>query len=77
MMLSCKEITELVTDYFEGRLSFYDRLRFRFHAGMCRHCRKYVRQMKETVRDLGRLPQGAIPPEAKEALMQGFRNWKR
>ena len=28
-MLNCQQITELVTDYLEGQLSFGDRMRFR------------------------------------------------
>ena len=47
-MLTCKEITELVTDYAEGNLSFMDRVRFQMHIGMCRNCRRYVRQVKAT-----------------------------
>ena len=37
-MLTCKEITELVTEYAEGHLSFTERLRFQLHIGMCRSC---------------------------------------
>lgn len=76
-MLTCRELTELVTDYLEGRLAFGQRLRFHLHIGMCRHCRAYLRQMKTTIRALGRLPQEPIPPELAEDLLQRFRNWKR
>ena len=76
-MLTCRELTELVTDYLEGRLVFGQRLRFQLHIGMCRHCRAYLRQMKTTIRALGRLPQEPIPPELAEDLLQRFRNWKR
>lgn len=54
-MLTCRQLTELVTDYLEDRLSFMDRLRFRLHVGMCRHCRAYLDQMKQTIRTLGKL----------------------
>lgn len=76
-MLTCKELTELITDYLEGRLSFMDRLRFQMHIGMCRHCRAYLRQMKLTVATVGRLPDEPIPPEARDALMDRFRDWKK
>ncbi len=52
-MLTCQELTELITDYLEGRVSFMDRVRFRLHIGMCRHCRAYLDQMKQTIRTLG------------------------
>jgi anti-sigma factor RsiW len=75
-MLTCKEITELVTDYAEGNLSFLDRVRFVMHIGMCRNCRRYVRQMKATTRALGLMPPPEIPPELEEELMRRFEGWK-
>jgi len=48
--MSCRELTERVTDYLERRLSFGERLRFRVHLGTCRHCRAYLRQMQATIR---------------------------
>ena len=76
-MLTCRELTELVTDYVEGRLSFLDRLRFQMHVGMCRDCRAYVRQLKQTIRALGELPPESIPPDVQRALRERFRDWKR
>ena len=76
-MLTCKEVTELVTDYLEGRLSFMDRLRFHFHVGMCGNCRAYLKQMKQSIRAVGKLPPGPIPPAVRDELVQRFRGWKR
>jgi predicted anti-sigma-YlaC factor YlaD len=76
-MLTCQELTELVTDYLEGKLSLGQRLRFEMHIGMCSHCRAYLRQMKHTVRTLGSLPEDSVPPEALNHLLQRFRDWKR
>jgi predicted anti-sigma-YlaC factor YlaD len=76
-MLTCRELTELVTDYLEGRLSFGKRVQFRMHVGMCRHCREYLRQMKQTIRMLGKLPDQAMPDDVRNELMHRFRNWKR
>ncbi len=70
-------MTELVTDYLEGRLPLPRRVRFQLHLGMCRHCRAYLRQMKATIRTLGRLPQEPIPPHIADDLLRRFRNWKR
>lgn len=60
-MLSCKEVTALVTDYVEGRLSFTERIQFRIHMIGCPHCRRYLRQMRVTQRALGALPVESIP----------------
>ncbi len=76
-MLTCRELTELVTDYLEGRLGLRERLRFEFHLGMCRHCRAYLRQMKDTIETLGRMPDESISADMRDRLLDRFRTWKR
>ena len=76
-MLTCQEVTEVVTDYLEGRQSLMQRLRFQVHLGMCRHCRAYLQQMKTTVDTIGRLPNESIPPEMSKEVLDRFRAWKR
>ncbi len=76
-MLTCRQITELVTDYAEGNLSLVDRLRFQLHIGMCRNCRRYVRQVKATAAALGELPPPEIPPELEDELLRRFETWKQ
>lgn len=74
-MLSCRDITEIVTDYLEGRMSFANRVRFHMHLGMCRHCRAYLRQMRLTIQTLGRLPAEPMPVEIRDDLLRRFRTW--
>jgi anti-sigma factor RsiW len=76
-MLTCQELTELVTDYLEGKLSLGQRLRFEMHIGMCSHCRAYLRQMKQTVGHLGSLREDEIPEEVSQRLLARFREWKK
>lgn len=76
-MLTCRELTEIVTDYLEGRLSLVDRLRFEVHVGMCGHCRAYLRQMKQTIHTLGSLREDDIPEEVSQRLLARFRDWKQ
>jgi len=76
-MAYCRTLTELVTDYLEGRLSTGERLRFQLHLGLCRHCRAYLKQMKLTVRKLGQLPAEPMPAEVKAELLARFRGWAR
>jgi predicted anti-sigma-YlaC factor YlaD len=76
-MLTCRELTELVTDYLEGRQSLVDRLRFEIHLGMCSHCRAYLRQMKQTIRTLGELREEDIPEDLSQRLLVRFRDWKK
>lgn len=75
-MLTCKEITALVTDYAEGNLSFPERVRFVMHIGLCRHCRRYVRQMKAATRALGLVSPPELPPELEQELLRRFEGWK-
>jgi anti-sigma factor RsiW len=75
--MRCQELVELVTDYFEDALSRRDRARFERHIGECEYCARYLEQMRITVRTLGSLPTETIPPDAREALLEAFRDWKR
>ena len=72
--VTCQEFTEAVTDYLEGSLTFLRWIRFQMHLGMCIDCRAYLRQMKQTVQTLGKLPDEPIPPAVREELLRRFRN---
>jgi len=74
-MLTCREITEIVTAYAEGQMGRADRLRFRLHIVTCRNCRVYVRQLRATAGALGRLPPPEIPPHVLSELMRRFEGW--
>jgi anti-sigma factor RsiW len=76
-MLTCQQMTTLITDYLEGRLPWPDRARFRMHLGMCRHCRNYLRQMKLSVSVLGRMPPDPVPDDVMNALLVQFGDWNR
>ncbi len=76
-MLTCQQMTEVCTEYLEGRMSFGHRLSFQLHLGMCRHCRIYLRQMKTTIETLGRLDDQPMPTAVREALLTRFRDWQR
>lgn len=76
-MITCKQLTELVTAQLEGQLSLTDRLRFQAHLGLCRHCRKYLRQMRITLKTLGKLPDLELSPQVEQELMARFADWKQ
>jgi predicted anti-sigma-YlaC factor YlaD len=75
--LACQELVELVTDYLEDRLPPVQHRRFEAHLALCRGCRIYLEQMRQTIRVLGKLTEESIEPEARERLMNVFRDWKR
>ena len=75
-MLSCKELTELATDYLEKDLPWRERLRVQVHLSMCRHCRRYLDQMRKVIALLGRLPIEPVPPNLLEKLLPQFREMR-
>jgi anti-sigma factor RsiW len=75
-MLSCKQVTELITDYLEGRLDLIERMRFQMHVGMCKHCRAYLRQMKATVAAVGQLPDEHLPDDVRDEMRKRFATWQ-
>jgi anti-sigma factor RsiW len=74
--LACRELVELVTDYFEGSLSSTDRRRFEEHVARCGGCQAYLDQMRTTIRLAGRLTEESIPPRARDRLLAAFRGWQ-
>lgn len=67
-MLTCQEITELVTAYVERQMPLMQRFQFRMHIGMCKHCRQYLRQMRTTLKVTGALPSEPIPTDVRDEL---------
>jgi anti-sigma factor RsiW len=74
--MSCKELVELITEYLEGTLPAADRARFDSHLELCQGCRAYLEQIRGVIGALGKLSEENVPPDAREALLQVFRNWK-
>jgi anti-sigma factor RsiW len=74
--LTCRQIVELVTEYFEDALPPQDRSRFEEHIMSCPPCRAYLEQMRQTIRLLGRIPEETVRPEAEDSLRAAFRGWK-
>lgn len=74
--MTCQELVELVTEYFEGVLKPVDRVRFEDHLRECPYCRTYLEQMQQTLGTLRRLSDDSLHPVARDALLQVFRDWK-
>lgn len=74
--MRCQELVELVSDYLEGALSPADRARFDAHLATCEGCTRYVEQMRLTIRLAGRLTAESMSPEARDALLRAFRDWR-
>ena len=75
--LSCQELTELVTDYLEDALPPAEHARFEEHLAECGNCEIYLEQIRSTIRVTGTLAPDELSPEAEEALLHAFRDWRR
>ncbi len=75
--LSCRELVELVTDYLEATLPVEERTRFELHLAYCDWCRTYLAQMRQVLERAGELTEESVAPEARDALLAIFRDWKK
>jgi anti-sigma factor RsiW len=66
--ISCRELVELVSDYFDGRLAEPIRVRFEDHLALCPGCVTYLEQMRVTVRLIGRVEELGSRPEVAAPL---------
>jgi anti-sigma factor RsiW len=74
--LTCQQLVELVTDYFEEALPAETRQQFEAHLARCAPCRVYVAQMRVTIELTGQLREEDLAPETKERLLDLFRRWQ-
>ena len=74
--LTCQQLVELVTDYFEDALSPAERDRFEAHVRVCPGCDQYLEQMRITMR-LVRDADGLEERPEVAALLELFRDYKR
>ena len=75
--MTCAELVELVTEYLEDRLAAGETARLEAHLALCEPCGIYIEQMRQSIAILGRLTEDDLPPGAADALLAGFRDWKR
>jgi anti-sigma factor RsiW len=74
--LTCEELVELVTDYFEGALAPEERGRFEAHVADCPGCEIYLDQMRATLA-LTRASAGLEQRPETTALLEAFRDYRR
>lgn len=69
-MLTCRDLSEIATDYLEGDLGLRQRTAIQLHLLMCKHCRRYVDQLAKTVALLRASAQSEAPGDD---LLDAFR----
>lgn len=73
--LTCEEFVELVTDYLDGAMDPPAVRRFEAHAALCPGCDVYLDQIRDTVATVRRLAPEHLDPEARDRLLEAFRDW--
>ena len=74
--MDCKELVEAITAYLDGALPAADRRRFDAHLAECPYCTEYLEQMRKTIARLGTIDETALSHEARERLLNAFRDWR-
>ena len=72
--VTCQEVVELVTDYFDGAMSAEEAALFEQHLNFCDGCDWYVEQMRATIATVGRIDDAEVPPVMRERLLAAFRD---
>ena len=75
--MTCKELTETLTDYLEGVMPLEDRKRFDAHLAICDGCVTYVDQMRQVIATVHVLRRDEVEATAPNDLLEAFRAWKR
>jgi len=83
-MLSCKDVTQLISESMDRPLPLRKRIGMRLHLLMCKFCSRYERQLlliRETVRRLVAtedrpegVPGGLLSEETKVRIRKSLRN---
>ncbi|GAA4359378.1 zf-HC2 domain-containing protein [Kangiella marina] len=72
-MLSCKHTIAQGTDYLDKELGFWRKVEMKMHLMICVNCRRYVKQLKQTVIMLSK---GQFKQPSKEQIDQLKREYK-
>lgn len=70
--LTCREVTDRVTDYLEGCLSNFTKMRIGLHLASCAGCRSYVKQISLLQDTLALLPKMTPSPINRLRLRRHF-----
>lgn len=71
-MLRCRSVIERAGEYLDHRLPWPARIGVRAHLFMCRNCRRFLRQLRQTASLLRAAPPSIVPPEVEQALVNVF-----
>ena len=65
MKITCRHVYENASDYIEGPVSPSRRALLFIHLVICKHCRRYLHQLRLTIGIAARIPPLHEPTEAE------------
>lgn len=68
-VLKCRDVTELATEHMEGALPLRQAMALRLHLALCSFCRRYFRQLGQTVGLLHAMPAPAPEAGVEDAIL--------
>jgi predicted anti-sigma-YlaC factor YlaD len=71
---TCRDMSELVTDYLERALPLRSWAAARWHLVLCPACRAYYQQMRQTIRLLSARTPPRPAPETEAQVMASLRD---
>ncbi len=72
-MFSCRDLSRHASDYLDHELSPWTRLRVSLHLLICRNCRRYLGQIRQTLALLAAAFPTDLTDAAEDKLLQAFR----
>ncbi|MDE2227763.1 MAG: glutaredoxin 3 [Alphaproteobacteria bacterium] len=71
-MLSCRDLARRADRYVDGELPLRERLEVRLHMFLCKHCSRYVEQLRLTIEALRHSVGARQSPEPQEEAVDGL-----
>ena len=75
--MNCNEFVELVTAHLEGTLDDATQRRVVEHLAECDGCARYLDQIRDSVGALADLPAESLSGQARDRLLDAFRDFHR
>lgn len=67
-MLKCREIVDNADQLLDGAMNRRQRLAIKMHLLMCRHCRRYVHQLRQLLRAIPFMHRRASDAEVSQVM---------
>lgn len=75
--MTCQELADLATDYFDGKLDPEDECRLAKHIAECFGCETYLDQFLCVIDSLGELAEPVVSDDFRKSCIDAFRDYMR